>query len=509
MGDGYYETYIPSKFFLENSFINKEYKPGKLPQYDEIKELLPEPIWEGKENVKEMYDKTWMLAFSNLRHPFTDSGFVSDFIDTAFNGCLFMWDSTFIMMFTKYACKAYDFQQTLDNFYAKQHKDGFICREIIEKSGNDQFHRFDPASTGPNILPWTEWVYYKNFGDKERLKKIFPCLVAYHLWLKRYRTWQDGTYWSSGLGCGMDNQPRLLSKVPEDESFFHEHMSWVDTTIQQVFSAEIILKIAREIGRQDEINELKLEAESLKKIINDKMWDEKTSFYYDLRRNGQMSDVKSVGAFWALISEIVSPERIDSFVNHLSNEKEFKRPHSVPSLSADSEYYDCNGGYWRGSVWAPTNYMVLNGLDKYGYFNLAHEIALNHFNNVLEVFKETGTVWENYSSEKIKNGSTSKSDFVGWTGLVPITVLFEYVFGIKADVPQNKIIWDVNLLEKHGIEKYPFGKNGLISLVSEARTSKQQEPEIKVNSNISFQLVVRWDGKEKRIDITPTRENIN
>ncbi|WP_414632104.1 hypothetical protein, partial [Acetomicrobium sp. UBA5826] len=31
----------------------------------------------------------------------------------------------------------------------------------------------------------------------------------------------------------------------------------------------------------------------------------------------------------------------------------------VPSLSADDLQYNPNGDYWRGSVWPPTNYMIL------------------------------------------------------------------------------------------------------------------------------------------------------
>ena len=54
-------------------------------------------------------------AFGNLRKAKAEAGFVSNFIDTAFNGNLFMWDSTFIVMFGKYASRIFDFQRTLDS----------------------------------------------------------------------------------------------------------------------------------------------------------------------------------------------------------------------------------------------------------------------------------------------------------------------------------------------------------------------------------------------------------
>ena len=48
-------------------------------------------------------------------------------------------------------------------------------------------------------------------------------------------------------------------------------------------------------------------------------------------------------------------------------------------------------------------------------------------------------------------GNPARADFVGWTGLTPISVLFEYVFGIKPHADKKKILWCVDLLDRHGI----------------------------------------------------------
>ena len=79
----------------------------------------------------------------------------------------------------------------------------------IRADGSDCFERYDPVSTGPNLLPWAELQYYRQFGDIDRLHRVFPALVAYAQWWKLNRTWKDGTYWSSGWGTGMDNMPRV------------------------------------------------------------------------------------------------------------------------------------------------------------------------------------------------------------------------------------------------------------------------------------------------------------
>ena len=158
----------------ENVFLHKEKDRDPLPTYQEAKEVLPELIWDDFPAAVRCYNKAWEIAFSNLRLPKEDDGMVSSYIDTAFNGFLFMWDSSFISMYGKYGARVFDFQKTLDNFYARQHMDGFICREICEQVAGDQFHRFDPNSTGPNLLPWAEWEAYQITGDKERLAKVFP-----------------------------------------------------------------------------------------------------------------------------------------------------------------------------------------------------------------------------------------------------------------------------------------------------------------------------------------------
>lgn len=208
-----------------------------------------------------------------------------------------------------------------------------------------------------------------------------------------------------------------------------------------------------------------------------------------------LSGIKTIGAYWTLLADIVPAERLPRFIAHLENPNEVKRPHRVPSLSADYPNYHKNGGYWKGSVWAPTNYMILKGLERVGYHELAHEIACNHLDNVVKVFNETGTVWENYAPELAKQGSYSKPNFVGWTGLVPIAVLFEYVFGIKADTEKNEIVWQVNLTQKHGVMKYPFGKH-FVDLICEARESPAEEPHITIHCNTPIKMRVIWNNQE-------------
>lgn len=495
----YKNTYVKNIFVAENSFRTAS-RDTLLPgTFEQARDILPNPVWEGHKSEIDMYWHAWKIAVGNIRQPLEGSGFVSPYLDIAYNGNIFMWDASFMMMFARYGYRFFPFQRSLDNFYAKQHPDGFICREI-RADGSDCFERYDPTSTGPNLLPWVELAYYRQFGDIDRLHKVFPALCAYVRWWQLNRTWMNGTYWSSGWGTGMDNMPRVREEY--NPIYSHGHMIWLDTNLQQILVDESLLQIGFYIERWQEIEELEDEIKFLKKYVNDNLWDEETSFLYDRYADGTLCSTKGIGALWALESDILPSSRLDRMVAHLSDTAEFNRPHRVPSISADHPKYNPLGRYWQGGVWPGVQYMTIDGLYRRGYTSLANEIADNHYNAVHQVWKNTGTFWEYYAPESIEPGFMARKDFVGWTGLPPIAVFIEYILGIKSDFSEKSIEWDIRHLEKHGIERYPFGPDGTVSLVVSGRKSAKSAPKIDVRTEIPFDLTVRWgDGNASSIHV--------
>lgn len=496
-----YQTHLPSPLVDQNSFRARAPETLALPLWADAKTRLPEPWWDGHDSAVACWWKAWELAWAHLRQPAPASGFVSNYIDTAFNGCLFLWDSVFILRFGRYGEAVFPFHRTLDNFYARQHPDGFICREIDEADGQDRFERFDPSSTGPNLFAWAEREHFRASGDTRRLAEVLPALLSYHRWMRTWRTWQDGSSWSTGWGCGMDNQPRMGPGFnPEHD---HGHLSWADATLQQLLSARCLLELLGAAGGPHESGDLVAEVEHLTKLVNRTLWNEAQGFVNDRRADGSLTGgsltgVKSVGAFWALLAGALGPEREDRLVATLEDPAQFARPHRVPSLSADHELYRPYGDYWRGSVWAPTTYMVLCGLRETGRRRLAREIGLNHHANVVGVFETTGTLWENWAPEHVAPGQQAAKDFVGWGGLPPIAVLLEFVFGLEGRVGREgaTLRWEPGVLEGHGVKRYPLS-GGLVDLACEPRTSRAEKPKITVTSTVDFELTLCWDGGEE------------
>ena len=277
-------------------------------------------------------------------------------------------------------------------------------------------------------------------------------------------------------------------------------MTWIDATAQALLSAQTLIKIASVIGSRDGVSELKAEVRQLARLINETMWSEKIGFYVDRLPNGKLSNVKTIGAYWMLLTGAVPDERLNRFIRHLENPREFNRPHRVPSLSADHpDYSRPYGQYWKGGVWPSTNYMLLRGLTALGRDDLASAIGTNHHQAVVGVFETTGTVWENYAPEMIAPGQPAKGDFVGWGGVCPIAVLFEYVFGLRPRASQRRLVWDIRLLDEFGVRNYPFGPDGRIDIHCAPRQTADEPPVVRIETNRPVDIELRWQGGRKRI----------
>ena len=512
-------------------FAKKAYEPSPLPTFENTKALLPSPIYDANPGYVAMYWKTWELAFRNFHEPKPGSGFVSQYIDAAFNQCTFQWDSCFMSMFCNTAYPLVPGISSLDNFYAKQHADGEICRELIRDTGKDYkndintkgepfystwgYHvgtsgpkkapiayRGRPAPAKPSkltldamnhpLFAWAEMEFYRTTGDKTRLALVYPSLVKYYEALREYLRQGNGLYmtdWAS-----MDNAPR--------NPYLAGGGCGVDISCEMAFFARDMAQMAGLVGHGEDATRFEKDAKELDEIINRLMWDPKRNFYFDLTAKDTRAPVKSAAGFWALIAGVASKEQAAALSAELENPKTFNRLHPVPTLSADEPGYSPLGDYWCGASWSPTTTMVIRGLEKYGYAEQARNIALKDLDVVWQVFEKTGTVWENYAPDfvapgKRHGGKLVVRDLVGWTGLQPILFLLEYGVGLKPDAPANTLTWDIRSDKRVGCERYRFGGHVVDLLATPAAGGWT----LSVKSDGAFRLVVKTGGKEQAFDI--------
>ncbi len=508
-------------------FTKKSYTPSPLPAFAALRSELPAPIFEENPAYVALYWKAWEIAFRNFHQPAPNSHFVSSFIDAAFNQNIFLWDTCFMSMFCNVAHPLVPGIESLDNFYARQHLDGEICREINRTTGEDYIpwvdseHRslfsrngwLPPNDPGTSVIyrgrqppprppfltlealdnPLPAWAELESFavtGDRARVVEVYRPLVQYYNSFREYLRQGNGLFvtdWAS-----MDNSPR--------NAFIARGGTAVDTSCQMVLFARELAQMAEILGDENAAKRFSGDANALTSSINRLMWDPQKRFYFDLDLDGHRSSIRTVAAYWALLARVASPEQAAALVADLTDPHAFGTPLKVATLASDDPGFDPAGGYWRGAVWAPTTMMVIRGLENYNYRSEARAIAMDNIKAMSGIFGKTGTIWENYASDGQHPGTPAKKDFVGWSGLGPIEWLLEFGVGLKPNASENKLVWELHSSQRVGCDRYRFNGH-IISLSGGFSETGKTHYNLHIVSDGAFTLELKAEGRTNTLAV--------
>lgn len=494
-------------------FYKKKYDNQPIPNYNEKKDLLPKPILDDHKDWINLYWKAWEIAFSRITKPQEGSPLVSNWIDEALSPQIFQWDTHYMALFGRYAHHIFPFINSHDNFYASQHPDGMICRVINEDDGTDHWWGLGPDNAraiNPPLFSWAEVQTYMVTGDKKRLADVLEPIERYVEWVEKNRCSYDTPhklYWSNGQASGMDNTPRDEGRPePGDGWDSHsaiDHMGWVDMSAQMVMCYNDLSYMCKELGHEEKSLKYKKMADEISDRINKWLWDDNKGLYFDVTPEGNKTEHITAAAFWPMLAGITSQSQNVKLVSNLKNPDLFWRNTPVPTLAANQPDYDKMGRYWKGGVWAPVNYMIVEGLKKNGYRELAIEISKRYLETLSKVYDKTKTFWELYSPE-IYSPATNASgiymvepNFVGWTGLGPISMMIETIIGIRLDAPSGTITWDINERSKHGVKDLTFG-GGKVDLMATPGTNGY---EISLYSEKPIKVIIRINGNDYVVDL--------
>lgn len=514
-------------------FEKRDYRDRPIPEWAPTRLRLPSPILPGRPEAVAAYWKAWQAAFAGFRRPPLGSTLVSNYLDAGTDGRLRMLDLACNSQFLDLAHDLVPGVRALDNFYAAQHPDGEICRELeadgsdhepwVNREGLPLFsrqsgRRVDLGREGAEvprltldgsshpILAWAEAESYRQTGDGARVAAVFEPLLRF------WRAWDRQLRHAGGLlvsdWASMDNSPR------------NAQLGFgVDTNAEMVLAAHALAELApvaareaeNEGRRQDGIAarragaELAAEAERLAALIRERMWDPASGFFYDLRTDGSRGSVPTVAAFWTLLGGVASPEQAGQLTRWLRDPAAFARRHPVPALAAGAPGYDPRGGYYRGGVFPPLVLMVVRGLQRCGEEELAHEIALAHVDAVARVWAETGAFWENYAPDEVAPGRPARGGVVGSGGIASILLLLEQAVGLQANAALRQLRWTVRTAQACGCERYLFA-GGRVDLLAAERGGLDEPLRVTVVADKPLSLVLRTAGREVTARVVGRRE---
>lgn len=157
----------------------------------------------------------------------------------------------------------------------------------------------------------------------------------------------------------LNNKPKL---VLEDLAFncifirANQHLQEIAETIGETIPPEVLVKMKK----SEEALEL--------------LWDENTGQYYSCSLvSKDLVREPTITTLMPLYAGCISKERAKHLVSLLAKRSQFKAPYPVPSVPMSSDYFN-DLKYWQGPTWINTNWLIIKGLENYGYKDEANKL---------------------------------------------------------------------------------------------------------------------------------------
>lgn len=147
----------------------------------------------------------------------------------------------------------------------------------------------------------------------------------------------------------------------------------------------------------------------------DQLWDDLSQQYYsrDFITHRWLRE-SSIATLLPLYAGHISKERAARLVKLIENPHQFGTKFPLPSVPRTSAYFDPKR-YWQGPTWINTNWLVIDGLKRYGYHD--HAAVLTEM--TLELVRQHGC---NEYFDPL-DGSPLGADSFSWTAALAIDLL--------------------------------------------------------------------------------------
>ena len=280
----------------------------------------------------------------------------------------------------------------------------------------------------PCLAQHIAFIVKSNGDDAEWIKPHFKTLTHFIDYYIENCRHESGLYfWIDDYAVGVDNDPCV---------FYRPKKSCGSIFLNCLMSKE--LEAVCYIGDllNTDITPYRNEYENLKTVIRNNCYDEKDGFYYSVDLNLLPIDknewlhsgaprhwnclIQRIGVwsgFMAMWSGIATPEQAKRMVKeNLLDKNSFWSDYGVRSLSKYEKMYSVkptgNPSCWLGPIWGISNYMVFRGLVKYGYNDIAKQLAENTVKMFEKDISQCGELHEYYDPE---NGNpVNNPGFQSW-----------------------------------------------------------------------------------------------
>jgi len=414
---------------LSFKFINDKYENVNIVRFN-----IEEQIWENElETYQQINDAVkvelsdWMSKMPPVDDKYLEAAKMAWYINwqciVSPRGCLtrntmymsknwmnqvWAWDNCFNALATIDAEEKLAWEQLMV-YYDNQQENGMFPDSINDLEA--KFGYMKPPIYGWTIMKLLEKTSPEN--KKKYLKKSYKAISKLTNWWFTFRDYdKDGVcQYHHGNDSGWDNSTIFKDGGPVEAADLSAHLV-VQTDALSKMATMLYELNGKQKHKEASVYWENKSNEQLHLLLTELVQDGK---FVSTFNGGEVIESVSLLNYISLVVGKRLPESIvKNAVKDLSFGNGYLTEFGLATEKIDSPYYESDG-YWRGPIWAPSTYLIFDGLLDAGETELAHEIAERFCN----MCTRNLYMYENYDAI---TGDGLRCPGYTWTGSVFILI---------------------------------------------------------------------------------------
>ncbi len=269
----------------------------------------------------------------------------------------------------------------------------------------------DADVTKPPVMAWAAWKLYEQDGDAEFINEIYEAAVRWNRWWFEYNDVDhDGLCeYIHPYSSGLDDSPLWDEGMPVESPDLNTYL---------VLQQDALARMARVIGEEVEAERWEQRAADLTQLMIQNEWDAKSGLFW-ARRQAERINVRTPFGLFPLLTGRLPGEISRCLVDRLKDEKQFWPRYPVPTVALDDPTHDPNR-MWRGPVWINVNYLLVEGLQRSGYPDVARELR----RRTLELVCQHEDIYEYYHPQTGERPPRAAATY-GWSAAMFIDLAIQ------------------------------------------------------------------------------------
>jgi putative isomerase len=269
----------------------------------------------------------------------------------------------------------------------------------------------DADVTKPPLGAWTTWKLHEQQPDLEFLRETYEPLTRCVNW------WFDNNDLDGNGLCeyqhpyssGLDNSPLWDAGMPVESPDLNTYL---------YLEQEALANIAKAINKENDSMRWMERANTLASRLVEQAWDPEAGLFW-AKKDGFRVNSRTPFNLFPLITGRLPSDISTRLVAHLTDPSQFWARYPIPSVALDDASYSPTD-MWRGPTWVNVNYMLIEGLWRSGFPDLARKLR----RSTLEMMCCRDDIYEYYNPQTGEKPTEAASVF-GWSSAILIDLAIQ------------------------------------------------------------------------------------